>query len=154
MSGDTRAYRLRVSHCLFELATEGIRLRSNETRRFQTLSSVVNARAAGRMSGFKEQDVPTLKDHFSAIPTKGPIPISLTITKTNAQSLDEAKERLAKLLGTDLTVGDAVSLLLLDYIAQAKADRMVAKFESGELSPNRDELRNKSQSDSTVVRLR
>ena len=44
MAGDTRSYALDVSELLFRLASESLRLRSNETLRFETVASLVNAR--------------------------------------------------------------------------------------------------------------
>ena len=154
MTEDTRAYTFEVSETLFRLATEGVHLRSNETKQFQSLGHLVNARAAEGMSALGSSDVSTLKTHLSRIPTKGPIKISLTISKTSAKSLSEAKERLGKIIGEHLTLCDALSLLLFDYIAQTKADRLIAKAFGDEASGERDELRNKTRDDSNVIRLR
>jgi len=154
MTEDTRAYTFEVSETLFRLATESVHLRSNETKRFQTLGGLVNARVADGISALGDSDATTLKTHLSRIPTKGPIKISLTISKTSAKSLSEAKERLGKIIGEHLTLGDALSLLLFDYIAQAKADRLIAKALGDEARLERDESRNQTRDNSNVVRLR
>lgn len=117
MEEECRKYALDVSQHFFALAAEGLRLHSIETRRFQSLSNLVNARALpDRRIGDHRPEI--IRSHLSQIPTKGDIHITLKITKTSADTLAEAKARLGRQVGASMTVGDALSLLLLDYIVE------------------------------------
>lgn len=129
MSGDTRGYSLDVSEYLFRLTTESLRLLSNETKRYHSLTSMVNQLAGpGAAEAIAQHDVETLRQHLSKIPTKGPIRIHLHITKTSADNLIEAKKRLAKELGSSLTVGDAISMLLFDFVVDQSAAKLLSKL--------------------------
>ncbi|MDF0490474.1 hypothetical protein PX554_20290 [Sphingomonas sp. H39-1-10] len=126
MTGRTRAYALDISEHLFLLTTEGIRLRSNETRRYQTLAKLVTDRLQVEPR-LGVEDLVSLREHLEATPTKGGIRIHLNISRTSANSLIDVKKRLAQELGGDLTVGDALSILLFDYIAERATDLAVRR---------------------------
>ena len=122
-----RGYTLDVSEYLFRLTTESLRIHSNQTRRYQSLGNLVNARA-GAAGAIEQHDVETLRKHLEKVPTKGPIRIHLSITKTSAESLTEAKRRLEKHLGSALTVGDAISMLLFDYVVEQGTAKLLSKI--------------------------
>ena len=127
MGQDSRGYALSISEHLFRLTTESVRLHSNETRRFQTLAKLVNARANNR-SKMDAHDPATMRDHLVTIPTKGNIRINLSLTRSSADSLREAKQRLSKELGSNLTFGDTLSILLFDYVVEQKATNVLQKL--------------------------
>ncbi len=155
MSGDTRGYSLDVSEYLFRLTTESLRLLSNETRRYHSLTSMVNQLAgAGAADAIAQHDVETLRQHLNKIPTKGPIRIHLHITKTSADNLIDAKKRLAKELGSSLTVGDAISMLLFDFVVEQNASRLLSKLGIDETIRGRDEPTEGQEKTNNVVRLK
>lgn len=127
MSAEPEGYTLDISEHLFRLTTESLRLRSNQTLRYQTLASLVNERAAEAL-GIEGHDCATLRDHLVTIPTQGNIRIDLSISRTSARSLEEVKSRLEKYLCANLTLGDALSILLFDYIVEQKAGRLIEKL--------------------------
>jgi hypothetical protein len=138
MSADNRNYVLDISIDLFRLTTESLRLHSNETRQYQTLANLVNCRAETKNCG-EEHRPDTLRKHFHAIPTDGDIHISLDILKTSAESLDQTREHLCRKLGSDMTVGDALSVLLFDYVAERKAAEVLDRMGLGEFNQNGDD---------------
>lgn len=137
MSGDQRRYALDISENFFRLTTESLRLHSNETRRYQTLASLINARATAAPK-LEEHNPETIRSHLDTIPTKGEIRIYLNISKTSATNLGDAKKHLASVLGSSMTLGDALSILLFDYIVEQKASRVLQRLGFDELSENCD----------------
>lgn len=79
----------------------------------------------------------TLKEHLVAIPTQGDIRIELHISQTSADCLDEVKDLLSKEMDTDLTVGDALSVLLFDYMSELIAARVLERLDLERLIPTR-----------------
>lgn len=135
MSAETRNFVLDISTDLFQLSTESLRLHSNETRRYETLESLVNSRAAS--SSYKNEHKPdTLRKHLCAVQTAGDIRISLNIQETSAESLDEVRKVLGQALGSDITVGDALSVLLFDYLAEKKACQLLSRIGLGNSNQN------------------
>lgn len=128
---DSRDVTLDISEPLFRLTSEGIRLHSNETLRHQTLSSLIDHRSSlgPKISG---HDSKTLKEHLLSIPSGGSIRLTLNISKTSAQGLDEVKNLLSRRLDSELTVADAISLLLFDYVVEQKTARVMEKLDSHE----------------------
>ena len=152
MSGDTRSYALSISDHLFRLTTESIRLHSNETNRYQTLGNLVNERAAIATS--EDHNCETIRQHLVTIPTKGDIKIHLSLSKTSAISLVEAKKRLGKKLGSHMTVGDAVSILLFDYIVELKATRVLERLGLTDQAEQMNSSKLDEVASGNVVRLR
>ncbi len=118
---------LDVSGYLFRLTTECLRLFSNETNEHQTLVSLVAARlaepgAAGR------HEVRTMREHFAAIPTHGDVRIRLPVSDANAQALEEMRQALGRRLDTTLTIGDALSALLFDYVVELKTSQILDRL--------------------------
>ncbi|AOH87246.1 hypothetical protein AWL63_24130 (plasmid) [Sphingomonas panacis] len=153
MSADTRNFVLDISTDFFKLSTESLRLHSNETHRFETLESLINARAAS--GSYKdEHKTDTLRKHLCAIPTEGDIRITLTIRKTSAESLDEARARLCGRLGSDITVADAISVLLFDYVAEKRAGQLLDRIGLGDSTQNGDKTSASGEQDGNVIPLR
>jgi len=119
MTGDERCLELEVSEHLFSLATESLRLRSNETRRLQTLESFLEDRA-GMPSVLEGCEPQTIRDHLTAVPTRGDIRIDLTIAKSSADDLNEVKRILSEGLGSEISLGDTLSIMLFQYVADQK----------------------------------
>ncbi len=128
MDADSRGYTLDISEHLFRLTTESLRIHSNETKAYQTLENLVDART-GDLSRINDHDTSTLKEHLVTIPTQGNIRIELSISRTSADNLDQVKDLLSKQLNTNLSVGDALSVLLFDYIVEQKTARVLEKLD-------------------------
>ncbi|MDR7103946.1 hypothetical protein [Croceicoccus sp. BE223] len=129
MSGDSRDYSLDVSEYLFRLTTESLRLLSNDTKTYQSITSLVEKLAGPTAAdALAQHDIETLRQHLSKIPTGGPIRIHLQIARTSADNLFEAKRRLGEALGTDLTVADAISMLLFDYVVDKSATKLLTQM--------------------------
>lgn len=139
MSADSKGYTLDISEHLFRLTTESLRLRSNETKSYQTLESLLHARTTC-IARLQDRDMSTLKEHLVAIPTEGDIRIELQISETSADCLDEVKALLSKEFEANLTVGDALSVLLFDYIVEQKAARVLEKLDLERLIPEKIEI--------------
>lgn len=134
MGADSPDCMLDISEHLFRLTTESLRLRSNETRSYQTLECLLEARN-GSLARIRDRDMTTLKEHLVAIPTQGDIRIELHISQTSADCLDEVKDLLSKEMDTDLTVGDALSVLLFDYMSELIAARVLERLDLERLIP-------------------
>lgn len=155
MSADSCAYTLDISEYLFRLTTDSVRCHSNETKRYGTLAELVDARAA-RNPVLEKHSAKVLREHFTAIPTTGDIRINLTITRSSAASLDDAKCWLGEQLGASATLGDALSVLLLDYIADRRIREAMPATTAAldEARVARDELKVEHPSEGNVVPLR
>lgn len=120
MTGDQCILALDISEHLFKLTTESLRLRSNETRCYQTLESLLADRI-GLPCILEDHAAETIREHLSAIPTKGDIRIDLTITRSSADSLDAVKRILSDGLGSEISLGDTLSIMLFHYVVGQKA---------------------------------
>lgn len=127
-AADSRDITLNISEPLFRLTTEGIRLHSNETLHHQTLSNLIDHRSS-RIEKIGSHDTSTLKEHLTSIPSDGTIRIRLNISRTSATSLDEVKDLLSRQLDSKLTVADALSFLLFDYVVEQRAARVMDKLD-------------------------
>ncbi|MFD1104698.1 hypothetical protein [Sphingobium olei] len=127
---------LDISEHLLRLITESLRLRSNETRSYQTLECLLEARN-GSLARIRNRNMTTLKEHLVAIPTQGDIRIELHISQTSADCLEEVRDLLSKEMDTDLTVGDALSVLLFDYMSELIAARVLERLDLERLIPAR-----------------
>lgn len=124
MPGSSRSYALDISAELFKLTTESVRLHSNETLRYQTLAQLVTHRLSNHAvaDGY---DPTELRGFLNSLPTRGNVRIHLNISRTSALSLVEIKKRLSLEIGGTLTVGDAISLLIYDYLIEHSAARVL-----------------------------
>lgn len=82
------------------------------------------------------------------------IRIHLSITKTSAESLTEAKRRLEKHLGSALTVGDAISMLLFDYVVEQGTAKLLSKIGIDEQKPPKIARGRGRDEGEKVVRIR
>ncbi len=90
-----RGYTLDVSEYLFRLTTESLRIHSNQTRRYQSLGNLVNARAtAGAAGAIEQHDVETLRNvvaaHGRSIPFENLDPLlGVPVSDLSAQALGD-----------------------------------------------------------------
>jgi len=130
MKGDPCSLALDVSEHLFKLTTEGVRLRSNETRSHQTLAGLL-AEQIDTPRELDDRTAETIREHLSAVPTSGDIRIDLVITKSSADGLDEVKRQMSKKLGSNITLGDTLSIILFNYIVSQKTAEIMRKIGLG-----------------------
>jgi hypothetical protein len=123
-----------VSEHLFKLATESLRLYSNQTGEFQTLGKLVDARSAGAAS-LDSHDASTLQEHLAVIPTAGAVKVELDISNRSLDYLEATRAELSIRLGAKLTFGDALSLLLFDYVVDRKSQRLLDLLEIDHRAP-------------------
>jgi len=124
---DSSTFTLDVSEDLFRLTTNCVRLHSDETFDHQTLSSLVDHRTH-HVDRAVEYDSGEIKEHLNCVPTGGSIQLRLDISKTSAKNLDDLKKFFSQKLGSDLTLGDALFILLLDYMVETKAAKVLDLF--------------------------
>lgn len=126
MTGEQCILPLDISEHLFKLTTESLRLRSNETMRYQTLENLL----ADRMDlcALEDHAPETIREHLSAVPTPGNIRIDLTITRSSADSLEAAKCLISEGLGSEITLGDTLSIMLFHYVVGQKAARVLQRM--------------------------
>lgn len=127
MTGDQCILALDISEHLFKLTTESLRLRSNETKRFQTLENLLADRM-GLPCALEDHTPETIREHLSAVPTPGDIRIDLTITRSSADSLEAVKCLISEGLGSEITLGDALSIMLFHYVVGQKAARVLQRI--------------------------
>src|SRR3546814_16450261 len=94
----------------------------------QTLSNLIDHRSS-RTEKIGSHDTRTLKEHLTSIPSDGTIRIRLNISRTCATSLDEVKDLLSRQLDSKLTVADALSFLLFDYVVEQKAAQVLVQLD-------------------------
>lgn len=136
MAGDTRSYALDVSELLFRLSTESLRLRSNDTLRFETVASLVNARV--EKLPLTHLDAVDVRAHFDVVESKGPVRVHVTLPRSCADLLIEEKRRFAKLLDRSLTMADMISILLFDFVAEHHSKRILGKIGMDEGASGQD----------------
>lgn len=127
MTGDQCKLALDVSEHLFNLTTESLRLRSNETRRYETLEALLDDRI-GLPCALEDHPPETIRKHLSTIPTSGDIRIDLTITRSSADSLDAVKRLISDGLGSEISLGDTLSVMLFHYVAGQKAAHILKRI--------------------------
>ncbi|MGF7149811.1 hypothetical protein FHS96_003468 [Sphingomonas zeicaulis] len=128
MSGETRGYTFDVSEGFFRLTTECLRLRSNETLRYQSLASLLEGLVPTGAPRLVALDGDVVRDHLVTIATRGSVRLFIRMSRESADLLVEAKRALASRLNIRLTVADAMSVLLLDYIIAQKADNVMRRI--------------------------
>lgn len=131
MPGRSRSYALSISVELFKLTTESVRLHSNETLRYKSLAQLLMNRISRDLPA-DGHDPAALREYLEALPTQGNVRIHLNISRTSAQSLIEIKKRLSENIGDKLTVGDAISILLYDYLVERSATRVLTNLSDRE----------------------
>ncbi|WP_375383199.1 hypothetical protein [uncultured Sphingomonas sp.] len=128
MVGEERSIDLNISDHYFRLTTEGVRLHSNLEGRYTSLSDIVNDRARLACSIVKAYEVDDLRKHLHFIPADGDVSIKLTILENSAESIEHAIPQLTEALGSSVRFGEAVSLLLFDWIAERHSTEIVMKL--------------------------
>ena len=131
MPGRSRSYALNISAELFKLTTESIRLHSNETLRYQTLAQLLTKRI-NNPAITDSLDPEQLRQYLDDLPTRGNVRIHLNISRTSADSLVEIKKRLSREIGGNLTISDAIALLICDYLVKQSATRVLPKIGLGD----------------------
>lgn len=124
MIADAQDYVLEISAPLFRLTTEGIRLRSNETRLHESLSSLT-IHLAGGVRDMAAHDTDALRQHLKLIPVIGGIIVLLALPPRSVDRLRAIGTSLEKRVGHRLTFEDIISLLLFDYVVEQKAARVL-----------------------------
>lgn len=128
-NSDAHPYQtFKISEHLFRLTTESLRLYSNETCQHQTLEHLLVARRR-RAARYGDHDTATLKEHLSVVPTSGIVSITLNPPPSIMQYLNEVRRLYGKRLGVGLTLGDALSLILFDYIVEQKANQLLTAID-------------------------
>jgi len=153
MTGDSRSFALDISEPLFRLTTESVRLHSNETRCHGTLGSLVNDWISAD-DPLGDRSPQTIRDHLSAIPTNGDIRINLTITKSSADNLAEVKERFGKSLGSSLSIGDTLSILLFHYVADQGTSRVLKRLGLDTLKTTARTAKDREKTTGNVVQFK
>lgn len=139
MTADARDYALVISEPLFRLTTESLRLRSNETRTYESLSSLTQLLANRDVAA---HDIAVLRQHLKLIPATGDICVRLALTPRCVDRLGAMRTSLETRIGRRLTPEDVLSLLLFDYVVEQKADRVLETIGLGRSDgpePRRDD---------------
>lgn len=132
-------YTLDISEHLFRLTTEGLRLRSNETQSYQTLANLLDARCVCA-THISTRPISTLKEHLVTIPSAGNIRIELSLSQRSTDCLDEVKEFLSREFGEDMTVADALSVLLFEYVIEQTDARVLGALDIEDILPHQSEV--------------
>ena len=133
-AAETEGCVLHVSEFLFRLTTECIRLYSNETSLHQSLSSLVSTRLAipGRVDKVHIDD---MQAHFATLPTHGNLRINLGIPDSELRALAKFRHDLDRRLSASLTMADALSALLFNYVLDANAAMILNRLKRENLLP-------------------
>src|SRR3546814_13400793 len=78
MTADARDFALEISELLFRLTTECIRVRSNETRAHESLSSLT-LHVVGTDRDMAGHDADILRQHLQLVPASGDIALLLAL---------------------------------------------------------------------------
>lgn len=124
MTAEAHHCSLEVSAYFFRLATECLRLHSNETFRFQTLHHLVDdyAQLDWRVEG---HDIAVLKEHLDIVPTGGEIRIDFDISPRGMDCLNEILLFIQDNLAINLSIGDALSVLMFDFVVEHHSGRIM-----------------------------
>lgn len=125
---------LHVSEFLFRLTTECVRLYSNETHRHQSLGALISRRLALPHSVDKVH-TDDVQAHLNSLPSRGKIRLDLEIPDSDAQALSSVRHSLNQRLSARLTMADALSAVLFDYILDAKAAKILDRLNRENLLP-------------------
>lgn len=124
MTADVRDFPLEISEPLFRLTTESIRLRSNETRTHESLSSLT-LHVVGTDRDMAAHDTDVMRQHLKLIPASGDIALLLALPQTCIDRLGGVRTSLEKRVGYRLASEDTLSLLLFNYVVEQKAARVL-----------------------------
>ncbi len=124
MTADARDFALEISEPLFRLTTECLRLRSNETRAHESLSSLM-LHVVGTDRDRAAHDADIIRQHLKLVPAAGDIVVRLVLPAPCVDRLGAVRTSLEKRVGCRLTFEEALSLLLFDYVVEQKAARVL-----------------------------
>lgn len=123
-----------ISPELFRFATAAIRMHSDELLRFVTLPDVINDFTQRNLNLYEGLDKEDAELHLRIVPSNGDVSIDIQVLKTSMSSIEESVSLLEEILQTSVTLIDAVSLLLFEYVVHKKAndilERMFDKIDS------------------------
>lgn len=134
MNEGTTVLHIAVSKWFWRMATEAIRIRSNETYRSEIFDDVVAEIALATPEPKCATDL--LRRHLEIIPSSGPIELTLHISEKAADNLAAVSHQIAHQLASTATVTDAISLLLYDFIATHHADKILGAVDDALGKPN------------------
>ncbi len=149
VSADPRRIPLEISEHFFRLTTESLRLHANETMQYQTLDGLLDQRIF-RDAVPVDQQVDTIQEHLSTVPTGGDIKIYVSIAKPSADNLAALKCQLDEMLGRSLTLADTISVALFNYVVGQKAAGILQRLWSRDAAAEAES----TASGGNVVRLR
>ncbi|MGF7151628.1 uncharacterized protein (DUF2225 family) [Sphingomonas zeicaulis] len=112
-----------VSQWFWRMATEAVRIRSNDTYRSEILADVVSEIA--RVTPEPKCRTALLRKHFEMIPSAGPIEIELRISSDVADIIENVAVLIENQLGMKASNADAISLLLYDFIASRHTTKIL-----------------------------
>lgn len=127
-STDPRSCCLRISEDLFRLTTESLRLHSNATFAHQTLAALIDFRSQEEVR-IHDYDLATLGEHLRIVPGLGEIALELELAPQSLIGLLALQASFSENLGAPLDLEDALSLLLFDYVAERKANKILQVLE-------------------------
>jgi hypothetical protein len=123
-----KALRLSVSEYFFKLSTESVRLYSNKILDFSSFEEVINSRAERANDLADSYDADDLREHLRIIPSDGDVVVSFAILETSATTLEKAASILAEVLGQNIALKDALSLVMFDLVIERNATELLTKL--------------------------
>lgn len=127
MNDSTTTLHIAVSQWFWRMATEAVRIRSNETYRDETLANVISEIALATPEPKCETTL--LRRHFEVIPSVGSIKVELCLDSQAVANIVNVSRLITQQLGTAATHTDAISWLLYDYIASHHASKIMGAIE-------------------------
>lgn len=119
---------VKISEALFRLTTECVRQFSNEQKAYASISQVIDARTRKAVANGRYLDRDMISAHLAAIGSDGPISISLTFEEGSIPLIAELRADVSQIVTRDLSVIDAISVLLFDYIAEQESARLATRL--------------------------
>lgn len=134
---DPRGRSLRISEDLFRLTTESLRLHSNMALVHKTLADLVDHRVLGGDT-LSAHDPATLGEHLDVVPGRGDIDCVLPVSAQSLDYLERLQATFSQVIGRGLSLEDALSLLLFDYVVDQKAVKVlqILKVEQAHRQPS------------------
>ncbi|MCW2351794.1 hypothetical protein [Sphingobium sp. B12D2B] len=127
---------LNISEQLCALARDCLRLRDNETKSLYTVEALLSEHF-DPLSVADDLAPRTIRQYLSAIPTSGAVSLILSVSSACAQDLETLRQILSERLETDLSIAEAISILLFHYMVGQTAERVLRRvgFASSQASP-------------------
>ena len=132
MTAERRVLTFEVSTYFFRLATEAVRLHSNEIGRFTTLADLLEFRAPLGCEGLDRHAVETLEGHLSTIPSAGPLELDIDLTSASEAALLRARGALSERLGRAASLTEVLSVTLFDYVVERRAAEVLERAGIGD----------------------